>query len=88
MRILAVETGLAFPRCNARHLGLYEHFYNANRFEEPGYGTHYVVNAYRIDLPTRPLIHLDDQHDDLRWMLPRQLLAAPDVHDNTKVYFR
>lgn len=87
-RILEVETGLAVPRSAARHLGLYEHFYDANRYEEPGYGTHYVVNAYRIDLPSRPPIRTDDQHDGVRWLLPSAILAAPDVHENTKAYFR
>jgi colanic acid biosynthesis protein WcaH len=87
-RILAVETGLTLPRRDARHLGLYEHFYDANRFEEPGYGTHYVVNAYRIDLPSRPQIRLDDQHGDIRWMLPQDILAASEIHENTRAYFR
>jgi colanic acid biosynthesis protein WcaH len=87
-RILAVETGLVLPRGSARYLGLYEHFYGANRYEETGYGTHYVVSAYRIDLASRPRIRPDDQHDIMRWMLPADILAADDVRENVKAYFR
>jgi colanic acid biosynthesis protein WcaH len=43
-RILAAETGLAATRSNARFLGVYEHFYSANRFGDPTYGTHYVCS--------------------------------------------
>lgn len=87
-RILFAETGLSKARRDAHHIGLFEHFYPTNRYLDTGYGTHYVVNAYRIELPSRPAIHLDDQHAEIRWMVPRDLLAAPDVHENTKIYFR
>ena len=87
-RILLAETGLEAGWRSAEPLGLFEHFYAMNRFEEPGYGTHYVVNAFRLVLPGRPKILFDDQHREIRWMPPSQLLAAPDVHENTKAYFR
>ena len=87
-RILLGETGQQAPIGAAQFLGPYEHLYGTNRFNEPGYGTHYVVLAYRLQLDRRPEIKLDDQHSDIRWMSVPDLLSAPDVHENTKAYFR
>jgi len=87
-RLLDVETGLCLPFAEARLLGVYEHFYDANRFCEPGYGTHYVVLGYELKLPSRPEIKLDDQHSAIKWMAVPELLMTPDVHENTKAYFR
>lgn len=87
-RILAVETGLRLPMTQSRLLGVYEHFYDTNRFEVPGYGTHYVVIGRELQLDHRPAIKTDDQHSAMRWMHPQEILAAPDVHENTKAYFR
>ncbi len=88
VRILRAETGQDLPLDTARFLGVFEHFYATNRFSEPGYGTHYVVLAYKLELAHRPKIVLDDQHSELKWMSAVELLAAPDVHENTKAYFR
>ena len=87
-RILKAETGRAADIGEAEFLGVYQHFYDANRFQEPGYGTHYVVQGYRLKLGLRPQIALDDQHSAIRWMTPSEILAAPDLHENTKAYFR
>jgi colanic acid biosynthesis protein WcaH len=87
-RILLVETGLALPMAQSRLLGVYEHFYETNRFEAAGYGTHYVVIGRELQLDHRPAIRTDDQHSEIRWMRPDEILAAPDVHENTKAYFR
>jgi colanic acid biosynthesis protein WcaH len=42
-RTLKDETGLTADFAAARLLGVYEHFYDENRFGEADYGTHYVV---------------------------------------------
>jgi colanic acid biosynthesis protein WcaH len=87
-RILSRETGLYALRAQAKMLGVFEHFYPTNRYDEPGYGTHYVVIAYRLVLKSRPKIRLDDQHQEIQWLRPNELLADPAVHENTKAYFR
>ena len=87
-RILLAETGLTLPMSASRLLGVYEHFYDTNRFEQPGFGTHYVVISRELRLDHRPAIRIDDQHSEVRWMRPQEILAAPDVHENTKAYFR
>jgi colanic acid biosynthesis protein WcaH len=87
-RILEAETGLLLSINEAKFFGVFEHVYDTNRFGNPEYGTHYVVLAYELTLAERPVIKLDHQHTDIRWMLEADILAAPDVHLNTKAYFR
>jgi len=86
-RLLKAETGLAGDRGGARLLGVYEHLYDTNALNEPGFGTHYVVLGYRIEVPADVTITGDDQHGEFRWRLPADLLADPFVHANTKAYF-
>jgi colanic acid biosynthesis protein WcaH len=87
-RILEAETGLQLSINEAKFFGVFEHFYDANRFGNPEYGTHYVVLAYELTLVERPAIKLDQQHTHIRWMSKADILPAPDVHPNTKAYFR
>jgi colanic acid biosynthesis protein WcaH len=87
-RILRVETGCRAALCEARFLGVFQHFYPTNRFSEPGYGTHYVVLAYELRLNQHPTILLDSQHSNCKWLNEVELIAASDVHENTKTYFR
>jgi colanic acid biosynthesis protein WcaH len=87
-RILRAETGCNASLSDARFLGVFQHFYSANRFGEPSYGTHYVVLAYELQLDHCPAIVLDAQHSASKWMAAADLLSASDVHENTKAYFR
>lgn len=87
-RILKTETNLAGNLEDARLLGAYEHFYPNNRFGEDGYGTHYVVLAYALTLAGTTAVRGDDQHGELRWWDEAALLASPNVHHNSKAYFR
>jgi colanic acid biosynthesis protein WcaH len=87
-RILSAETGCAAAFADARPLGVFEHFYDKNAFGDPGYGTHYVVLGYALQLDGSPAIVLDAQHRDCKWMDAMELLASPEVHEYTKTYFR
>jgi GDP-mannose mannosyl hydrolase len=86
-RILETEVGCQFKFEQARFLAAFEHIYPANRFGEPGYGTHYVVLAYEIQFTARPSIVLDTQHHDFAWMDEAELQASPRVHRYTRAYF-
>lgn len=86
-RILTGETGLAGDFAAARLLGAYEHFYDTNRFAEPGYGTHYIALGYELRLAAPQAALADAQHSELRWWTVADLLAAPEVHANVKAYF-
>jgi colanic acid biosynthesis protein WcaH len=86
-RLTEQELGQAMQLEAARFLGVYEHLYETNFAMEEGFGTHYVVLGYEIALQA-PLVNLpDEQHSGYRWMDPRDILAAEEVHLNTKAYF-
>jgi colanic acid biosynthesis protein WcaH len=87
-RILKTKTNCAASFDDARLLGAYEHFYANNRFGEDGYGTHYVVLGYALELDDTAALAADAQHSEFRWWDEAELLASPRVHDNTKAYFR
>ncbi len=87
-RIARDELGLELGLEQARFKGAYEHLYDSNRFEQPGYGTHYVVLAYEVALDHRPKTLPLDQHDEYAWLAEPDLLTSPEVHENTKAYFR
>ena len=87
-RILKDETGLTADFAEARLVGVYEHFYDNNRFNEASYGTHYVALGYEVGLVDVSALASDDQHSELDWWDEGALLASSTVHHNTKAYFR
>jgi colanic acid biosynthesis protein WcaH len=70
----------------ATHIGLFQHFYDDNRFGESGYGTHYVVNAFRLAVSPGIAITACFQHRAMKWMTPAEIMAEPDVHPHTRAY--
>jgi colanic acid biosynthesis protein WcaH len=87
-RILKRETNCDALLEHARLLGIYEHFYDANRFGDKSFGTHYVVLAYELKLADISALKSDAQHSEIRWWSERDLLVSDRVHENTKAYFR
>lgn len=86
-RISEKEMGLARGLEDARFKGVYEHFYEANFFEKPGFGTHYIVLAYELRLSGYPEPPTD-QHGEYVWWTEAEILNSPEVHENAKAYFR
>jgi colanic acid biosynthesis protein WcaH len=87
-RITETEIGASFSRRTATFRGIFEHLYPENFAQAPEVTTHYVVLAYIVQtdqLPTRPG---DSQHGNFCGFTAAELLSHPDVHDNTKAYFR
>ena len=87
-RLTREELGVESDIEQARFLGVYDHFYPTNRFEQEGFGTHYVVLGYELDLFVEPAALPKDQHGEYVWMTEQELLKSPEVHENTKAYFR
>jgi colanic acid biosynthesis protein WcaH len=85
-RILKVETGLQASIDRTKFIGVFEHFYDTNRFGDPEFGTHYVVLAYKLSLEERPSAKLDSQYSKIRWLSDAKILSAKDVHPYTKAY--
>lgn len=86
-RILNAETGLAVSFDDAWFIGVFEHFYETNRFGHLDYGTHYVVLAYEMSLKAEQAIVMDSQHRDFQWMPEEKIISAANIHPNTKAYF-
>lgn len=87
-RIVHSETGLSYALDDAVFLGIYEHLYPEENFSgDPGFGTHYIVIAYRIKLKGSIPALPDEQHTDYWWAPLDDLLEDPNVHGNTKNYF-
>jgi colanic acid biosynthesis protein WcaH len=86
-RIVKAEVGLEASIDDAKFVGVYEHLYDSNVFGEEGFGTHYVVLAYELNLDHQPPIMNDRQHSGFRWLTVSELISSPDVHQNTRAYF-
>lgn len=87
-RIAQEELGVSLEIRRAKFRGAYEHFYPTNRFEVEGFGTHYVVLAYEVTVALDAAALPAEQHGEYVWKTVADLLASPEVHENTKAYFR
>ena len=80
---LGIESGIT--RADAKFLGVYEHFYDDNVFDE-NVTTHYVVLAYELNI-----IHLDSikckQHSKYGWFEDEILIGDKEVNKLTIKYF-
>jgi len=85
-RLTRVELGEELTRDSVHFRGVFEHFY-PDCFSGTQTSTHYVVLAHDLQVTGLEQLPLD-QHSDYRWFTPEELLADPQVHENTKAYFR
>lgn len=84
-RIAKEELGIDIKRKEAEFLGVYEHFYNNNVFND-NFSTHYIVLGHKIAIEEN--ITLNDQHDAYRFFTEQELLQDTQVHRYTKDYYR
>ena len=82
-RLTEGEIGKVHHRDSADFLGVYEHFYDNNVFNNK-FSTHHVVLAYKV---YEDDIILNDQHEEYEWYSIDTLLSSKDVHQHTKDYF-
>ncbi|GGK77442.1 GDP-mannose mannosyl hydrolase [Amphritea balenae] len=85
-RLTLNELGQSYTIDQARYLGLYEHFYEDAAVCEL-VSTHYVVNAFLINLGDTIRSLPEEQHSEYRWLREAELLEADDVHLHSKWYF-
>lgn len=86
-RLVHEELGIGYQLSQAHCLGPYEHFYTDN-FSGEGFSTHYVVLGYSLEADILLNDLPKEQHGHYRWFDVDELLAADDVHGNTKLYFQ
>ena len=87
-RISKAELGIVLLISDAQFVGAFEHFYDDNWRNEPGYGTHNIALAYALTLEPAALRLNDAQHNGFRWVSNADALSDPTVNENTKAYCR
>jgi colanic acid biosynthesis protein WcaH len=87
-RLCQMELGREYEMSQARFIGTFDHIYATNALQRPGFGTHYVVLAFEWALAPDHGALPDEQHSDYLWASEAEILQRPDVHENTKAYFR
>jgi len=87
-RISLAELGTELTLSDGQLLGAFDHIYDDNFSGVDGINTHYVVLAYKISLKENFEIVADEQHSEMKWWHKEDLLINPDVHQNTKAYFK
>jgi len=84
-RTTTSEIGIALKRGEVEFLGLYEHFYADNAFNDE-FSTHYIVLAHKFQV-NEAEIKLNNQHEAYQWFDVQELLSRDDVNQYTKNYF-
>jgi len=84
-RTTTSEIGVALKRVEVEFLGLYEHFYADNAFNDE-FSTHYIVLAHKFQV-NEAEIKLNNQHEAYQWFDIKELLSRDDVNQYTKNYF-
>lgn len=85
-RLTQAELGVALALSAGQFHGVWQHFYDDN-FSGTDFTTHYVVLGFRVKLEKGASQLPDAQHNDYRWLSKAALLAADNVHDNSRAYF-
>lgn len=90
-RVVDFEFGRDLSYKRARFHGIYVHYYDDNCWEDPAFGTHYLVLAHRVQVESGwdGVIHAEaalEQHQQLGWFGVEEALSSPEVHPYTKVY--
>lgn len=86
-RITEQELGSAIPFEQGKFLGVYEHFYNDNFFDD-SFGTHYVVLAYALEIGRLDVAKLPvEQHNDYRTVTLEEFERDERIHENSRAYF-
>lgn len=87
IRLLREELDSEFEiaREQANFLGVFEHFYEDNFYEED-FTTHYIVMGYEIKI-SQSLIEKLSQHSDFKWINMSEIISDESIHQYTKNYF-
>ena len=87
-RLTRVELGREYKLSDGHFLGVFEHFYQTNALNVPGFGTHYVVLAYELSIEGEIVELPKAQHSEYHWMTELDARNEPAVHENSRAYFR
>ena len=87
IRVGKMELDIDIEPDEAILIGVYDHIYE-NNFSNNKFGTHYVVNAYLMNLTKNQVeqINSDQQHSELKWISLDKINDEPKVHQLVKNY--
>lgn len=87
IRLVNQELGInsSITKKDSNFLGIYEHFYEDNFYEED-FTTHYIVMGYEIKI-SQSLIEKLSQHSDFKWINVNEMISDESIHQYTKNYF-
>lgn len=84
-RISLDEIGLKFDIKNGKFIGVYQHLYGDNVFND-NFSTHYIVLGFELVIKEK--LSLDTiQHKSQKWFKIDELLNDTNVHNYVKDYF-
>jgi len=86
-RLIRSELGLSSDNVQPAFLGVYQHFYQDNLFDD-SFTTHYIVLAYEVVIDRRIDKLPSEQHSKYKWFTEKELIASPHTHTYTKWYFQ
>ncbi|MDR5592054.1 GDP-mannose mannosyl hydrolase [Christiangramia sp. SM2212] len=86
-RVSLNELGFEINLTEAIFIGVYEHIYPTNFADTNDFGTHYIVNAFHVNIKQNNIELPKAQHAKYWWATKQELLTHKDVHTNTKNYF-
>jgi len=88
-RITKNEIGLILKLKNTSFIGIYEHFYENSKWENEGFGTHYIVEArfIEVDSEFEKSVNMDDQHSHFKW-IDSNSKNELEIHKYCNPYFR
>ena len=87
-RICTAEVGFLKEGYSYASIGMYNHIYEDNFFENPEFNTHYI--ALGIELKESDIDiknSMKDQHAEFEYFSIDEILKNKKVHDNTRYYF-
>lgn len=84
-RIFLEEVGTPLDPVSLKFIGTFDHIYTDNVFETTLFGTHYVCLTYEVTVHSSLTKGTPSQHHEYKWHSVSDILAADDVHENTKV---
>jgi colanic acid biosynthesis protein WcaH len=92
-RLVKFEFDIELTYQRSQFVGVFVHYYDDNRWNEPGFGTHYLVLAHLVEVGSdwQDVVNSEtalEQHHEVRWFDPKAALADPKVHPYTKQYLR
>lgn len=85
-RITKDEIGKAFDISTAKFLGVYQHFYDDNVFND-NFSTHYIVLGFELIIKEELSLGTI-QHEKYIWFTKDELLDNPEVYSYVKDYFK